>query len=214
MYPITSRYLQQESFRGGVPHRGLDFAMENNTPLYSIKNSIVERVVDFGNTSGGKMIFLKWEDGKTAVYGHLSKFADVIVGQYVEKGELIGFSGNSGAVVGANGGYHLHFAIKEGERFLDPSPYIPDIQNMSSMCLKQPTELVNQLQEVIPLKVDFFKFMGQHMNGVSDTLSNLKLQLVSNLSYDVVIIQILKNFGEFFFAHTSSFLNFIVAHVI
>jgi hypothetical protein len=212
-YPITSKFGELESFRGSSPHRGIDFAMGEGTPLYSIRNAVVERVVDFKQFSGGKMIFLKWEDGKTAVYGHLSKFANVKVGQHVQKGELIGYSGNSGAVVGENGGYHLHFAIKEGEKFLNPSPYINDIQNMSSMCLNQPTELIEKVQEIVPLKVDFFNFMSQHMNGVGETLTNLKLQLVTNLSYDVLFIQIMKNLGQLFLTHSSSFLNFIVVNI-
>lgn len=205
-FPITSRFMESESFRGGSPHRGIDLAMPDHTPLRSIQNGIVERVADFQQFSGGKMLFIKWEDGKTAVYGHLSEFT-VKKGDAVHVGDLIAYSGNSGNVVGANGGYHLHFAVKEGSKFIDPSPYIQDIQNMNN--LKQFCERVT---EIVQTKVDFFQFMSRHTNSVGETLTNLKLQIVHGLSYDVLFIQILKQLDKFFSAQTS-FLHFIIAHI-
>jgi hypothetical protein len=208
MYRITSRFGQFEEFRD-APHRGIDFAMELGEPIRSIRSGTISRIVDFHNTSGGKMIFVTWEDGKTAVYGHLSQYADSVrVGQHVNVGDLLGYAGSTGFSTGN----HLHFAIKEGQRFLDPSPYINDIQNMNSLnhIVQQ---VVEKAPEIITKKVDFFHFMSQHMNGVSDTLTNLKLQFISNLSYDVVIIQILKNLGEFFSAK-ASLINLIITHIL
>jgi hypothetical protein len=80
----------------------------------------------------GKAIYLKLDDGRYALYGHLSNFAEKIseaVQQEqlekrryftdfllekdklrVHKGELIGYSGQTGA-----GGPHLHFEIRDEE---------------------------------------------------------------------------------------------------
>jgi murein DD-endopeptidase MepM/ murein hydrolase activator NlpD len=121
-YKITSRFMQQESFRSSG-HKGIDFYMEEGTPLRSIQDGYISRIVDYGNQNVGKGIFVKWEDGKTAIYGHLSKFGSFKVGDKVNTGDLIGYSGHSGNVVGKTG-YHLHFGLKseDGQRFLDPIP--------------------------------------------------------------------------------------------
>lgn len=208
VYRITSRFLEQEAFRDS-PHRGIDLAMDLNEPIRSIRSGFIERIADFGNVSGGKMIFVKWDDGKTAVYGHLNQYADSIkVGQHVEAGDLLGYAGSTGFSTGV----HLHFAIKEGGRFINPSPYIQDIQNMNYLnyVVEKVTEKV---AEITTVKVDFFQFMSQHMNIVGETLTNLKLNLISTLSNDVMFLQILKQLGQFFSTHTS-FLNHILTSVV
>jgi Peptidase family M23 len=193
-YTITSRFMQQESFRS-KGHSGIDFYMEEGTPLRSIQDGFISKIVDYGNQNVGKGIFVKWEDGKTAIYGHLSKFGSFKEGDVVHKGDLIGYSGHSGNVVGKTGN-HLHFGLKseDGQRFLDPSPYINDIQNMN-------TTIVQHLPET---KLNFFNYMSQHMNVLSD----LKLHLIS-LSDNTLLIEIGKQLLQFTSAHIS-FLNHII----
>lgn len=199
MYKITSMFRQQESFRNS-PHSGLDFKMESGTPLRSLKDGIVEKVIDYGNVNAGRCIKVKFENGDTAIYGHLSKFS-VKEGQQVHAGDLIGYSGNSGFSTGS----HLHFGIKDGNgRIKDPSPYIEDIQNMNS-----PNYFVQHTPEVVNLKVNFFDYFQQHMNGVTDSLTNIKLNLIHSLSNDVLFIQIFEQVFQFFSAH-ASFLNHII----
>ena len=48
--------------------------------------------------------------GVWAVYGHLSSMA-VSTGDHVDKGQVMGYTGNTGEASGPNGGYHLHFEI-------------------------------------------------------------------------------------------------------
>src|SRR5574342_57043 len=106
MYKITSRFMQQEPFRSRG-HSGLDFSMPNGTPLRSIQDGVVEKVTHLKDNIGNGVL-VRWNDGKVAIYGHMSE-TTVNVGDKVHVGDLIGYSGNSGHVVGANGGYHLHF---------------------------------------------------------------------------------------------------------
>ena len=128
-YPITSRFLSEESFRERV-HLGLDFAMSKNTPLRTIQDGVIERVVKMHEVSGNA-VYVKWADGKTALYAHMDSVS-VQVGDRVKIGDLLGYSGNTGNVFGENGGYHLHFAIKDGlGRWIDPDPYAPFIQAMN-----------------------------------------------------------------------------------
>lgn len=193
MYKITSKFSQQESFRI-KPHSGIDFKMEIGEPLRSIKEGVV-RIADYGNTNAGKTVFVKWEDGRTAIYGHLNDFA-VKNGQHVQAGDLLGHAGNTGFSTGS----HLHFGLKNGDgQLLDPSPYISDIQNMN---VKQ---FVQHMPEPTQVKVNFFDYMHQHMNVLSD----LKLHLISHLPYDTLFIQIGKQFLQFISVHTS-FLNNII----
>lgn len=199
MYKISSRFLQQESFRT-KGHSGIDFVMENHTPLRSIQDGIVERVVDYGKQNVGKGVMVRWNDGKVAIYGHMSE-TSVNVGDKVHVGDLIGYSGNSGHVVGANGGYHLHFGLKENGHFIDPSPYIDNIQNMN-------TKIVQHVPEVTQIKLNFFDYMNQHMNVLSD----LKIHLI-HLPYDTLLIQISKQLLQFISVH-SSFLYSIITHII
>jgi Peptidase family M23 len=193
MYQITSRFMQQESFRS-KGHSGIDFYMEEGTPLRSIRDGYIEKIVDYGNQNVGKGIFVKWEDGKTAIYGHLSKFSTFKEGEFVQKGDLLGYSGHSGNVVGKTGN-HLHFGLKENGHFIDPSPYINDIQNMN----------INVVQKVVEIKLNFLDYMNQHMNVLSD----LKLHLI-NLSDNTLLIQIGKQLLQFITIH-SGLLNHIIA---
>lgn len=116
-YRITSRFLEKEPFRSH-PHTGYDFAMPEGTPIRSITDGIIH-LVDYGNKNTGKTIFVQWGDGKTAIYGHLSKFA-VKEGQHVKARDLLGYSGNTGHSTGA----HLHFGLKGGMGNLLTHPLI------------------------------------------------------------------------------------------
>lgn len=217
MYKITSRFLEQESFRQ-KGHSGIDFAMDRGTELRSIKDGVVEKIVDYGNQNVGKGVLIKWEDGKTAIYGHLSKFSHFKAGDKVKAGDVVGYSGNSGHVVGANGGYHLHFGLKENGHFIDPSPYINDIQSMN---VKQ---YVQQAPEVTQLKMNFMEYMQAHMNAVNDSLSQLnlhfitflsqvKLHFISALPDNLVFFQVFEQITQFATAHASMLYD-IIARIL
>lgn len=122
----TSPFGALEEIREGRPHFGVDYAMEEGTPLGAVMNGIVKKVADYGDTNAGKTVMLELEDGNMAIYGHLSEFA-VKEGDIVEQGQLIGLSGNSGFSTGP----HLHFAIKENGEFINPSEYEPILMEVA-----------------------------------------------------------------------------------
>lgn len=157
-YKITSRFQSFESFRK-TPHNGIDFKMEEGEPLYSFAEGKV-RLADYGNENAGKTVFVDWGDGKTAIYGHLSKFA-VKDGDIVQKGELVGYAGNTGFSTGS----HLHFGLKQNGKFIDPSPYIDDIQNMGELTIivKEPVLNYNIL--------DLFKIDNGILNSFIEMFS-------------------------------------------
>jgi murein DD-endopeptidase MepM/ murein hydrolase activator NlpD len=86
-YKITSRFMQQESFRP-KGHSGIDFSMKNHTPLRSIQDGIVEKVTHYKDNIGNGVL-VRWNDGKVAIYGHMSE-TTVNVGDKVQTGDLLG----------------------------------------------------------------------------------------------------------------------------
>lgn len=191
---ITSRFGQMESFRSH-PHTGIDFNFSNGSVLRSIQDGVIQKIVDYGNLNSGKTVFIKWEDGKTAIYGHLSKFADIKEGEKVNVGDIIGYSGNSGHTVGANGGYHLHFGLKNinGE-YIDPSPYIDHIQNMNN--LQKLYALTDTTSQHV---LTFTDLITQQQDIYKSIFESLKFQFLHLLSIDYsVFIQYIQNLFQLF----------------
>jgi murein DD-endopeptidase MepM/ murein hydrolase activator NlpD len=146
--------------------------LEKGEPIRSIKEGIV-RIHDYGSGNAGKTVFVNWEDGKTAIYGHLNDFL-VKNGQHVLPGDLLGHSGIQDSQTGS----HFHFGVIEGGKFIDHFPYIDQIQTMN---VKQ---FVQHIAEPVPVKVSFFDFMNQHINA----LAYLKLYLISLLSEHIAFV--------------------------
>mgnify|MGYP005753624867 CR=1 FL=1 len=193
-YPITSRFGQKESFRN-YEHTGVDLSMPKGTDLRSIQDGIVEKVLH-NHPSLGNSVFVKWEDGKTAIYAHMNDIS-VRLGEKVDVGTLLGHSGNTGNVFGQNGGYHLHFAIKEGGNYVDPSPYINHIQSMNNL---DKLQLLTQTKQIVAEKTaSTLDFMQSISNVYSDFFQSLKLNIIHSLtSIDyTMLIQCLKYLFQF-----------------
>ncbi len=107
--PITSHYGP----RWGRLHAGIDFGAPIGTPVYAASNGTV---LAAGPANGyGQWVKLAHPGGTTTVYGHLSR-ATVTVGQAVQTGQLIAYSGNEGRSTGP----HLHFEVRPDDRPVDP----------------------------------------------------------------------------------------------
>lgn len=188
-YPITSGFKAIEKFRNGKPHLGLDFAMPKNSPIISTEHGRVIDVVDYGNANIGKGLMVQWDNGKIAIYGHLNE-VKVKAGEIVDKGDLLGLSGNTGNVVGANGGYHLHFGLKnERGEFIDPSPYAPDISNMDTM------NVVHQHSE------GFSSIFSNYSDSLLELINELASNFIS-LIHNAFSMEIVQNIIQFFFFYT------------
>ena len=122
---ITTQFGEADPW--GIPHRGTDFAAPNGTPIYAIADGIISAagpVNSYGNcvqVSHGTA-----SDGNRydSLYAHMSRIA-VNQGQTVQKGEVIGYVGNTGNVYGANGGYHLHLELRVNGGRVNPLAYVP-----------------------------------------------------------------------------------------
>lgn len=91
-------------------HSGVDFRASVGTPVLAMADGIVAGVGDTDTTcpgaSFGKWIFIEYNNGLSSAYGHLS-LSKVSVGQKVSRGEVVGYSGNTGHTTGP----HLHVTI-------------------------------------------------------------------------------------------------------
>lgn len=106
--PTVGRITSQYGPRWGVQHYGLDMAKKGpNIPIIAAADGVVSR--SRRESSYGNVVFIKHDiNGNTfeTVYAHMSE-RKVAVGQTVEKGQLIGYMGNTGNSTGQ----HLHFEI-------------------------------------------------------------------------------------------------------
>lgn len=98
-------------------HYGMDFTAPEGTDVYATGNgTVVARVIS--QRGLGKHIIIDHGFGYTSIYAHLNDF-NVRVGQKVQRGDIIGFVGNTGQSV-AN---HLHYEIKLNGLNVDPVNY-------------------------------------------------------------------------------------------
>ncbi|WP_172369548.1 M23 family metallopeptidase [Sporosarcina jiandibaonis] len=124
VYRITSEFGAMEPVREGQ-HTGIDLAMDVGTKLRSITNGVVIEIYD-GSGSIGKGVRIVDGDGRSYIYGHMSKVT-VKEEQYLQQGTLIGESGNTGNSTGP----HLHFEVWENGVAIDPKEYKPLLDELS-----------------------------------------------------------------------------------
>ena len=99
-------------------HNGIDIDIPEGTIVHAAAPG---KVYFVGTEEGyGNVVILQHSDGYYTLYGHLSKPL-VYTGQFVEAGQAIAESGNTGV----SSGPHLHFEIRNGEFPVDPARYLP-----------------------------------------------------------------------------------------
>jgi murein DD-endopeptidase MepM/ murein hydrolase activator NlpD len=96
-------------------HNGVDLLAPTGTPVLAAANGTVVGAAP--NAGYGNWIRIDHAGNVATVYGHLSAFAPGISpGTKVERGQLIGFVGNTGRSTGA----HLHFEVINQGQATDP----------------------------------------------------------------------------------------------
>jgi len=99
-------------------HNGIDIDVPTGTIVHA---AAAGKVFFIGEQEGyGTTVILKHANEYYTLYGHLSKPL-VHVGQFVEIGQGIAESGNTGISTGP----HLHFEIRNREFPVDPRSYLP-----------------------------------------------------------------------------------------
>ncbi len=109
-------------------HEGIDYGCEVGTPVYATADGIV--VFSGYDPITGQYIKIEHGYGYTTLYGHLSRRL-VLRGEKVHKGQLIGFTGNTGRSVGP----HLHYEVRLYGQHINPvaflaNPIEPEIETL------------------------------------------------------------------------------------
>lgn len=125
-YSYISCYYGETDYKG-ANHGATDFAAPGGTPIYAAAAGVVS-VATTHSSYGNYVQISHGTDSQgrrfDTLYAHMQSYC-VAVGQQVEKGQLIGYVGNTGDVVGKYGGYHLHLELRVNGSKVDPLSYIP-----------------------------------------------------------------------------------------
>lgn len=106
----------------GGRHMGLDMPVPVGTPVRAADTGTVALAKFQMNKNGkrgyGNVIYLKHKNGIETRYAHLSRIL-VREGSAVERGQIIGLSGNTGGSTGP----HLHYEIRINGKVISPKAY-------------------------------------------------------------------------------------------
>ncbi len=128
-------------------HNGLDFRAATGTPVYATADGAVE-YSGFHKQSGyGNLVIINHNFGFKSYYGHLKKTA-VRSGRLIEKGQLIGYSGNTGVSTGP----HLHYEVRYLFKPLNPVPFLNwSMDNYEQIFTQEKGIQWDGLKEMLPL---------------------------------------------------------------
>lgn len=99
------------------PHAGLDIAVPQGTPVKASADGVITITGDY--FFNGKTVFVDHGQGLISMYCHLSEI-DVIKGQTVRRGEVVGKVGSTGRSTGP----HLHWTVSLNNQRVDPAIFI------------------------------------------------------------------------------------------
>ena len=118
IWPCTGQITSGFGTRDGKPHKGLDIACPEGTPLKAVLDG---EVAYSGKQRGyGNVIILKHANSIMTVYAHNQENL-VHKDDKVKKGEIIGKVGVTGNTTGA----HVHFEVRLDGRAYDPLQFLP-----------------------------------------------------------------------------------------
>lgn len=116
---LTSGFgLRRHPVLGGLRlHSGIDLAAPSGTAVIATSDGIVSLAKWLGGY--GLLVALDHGRGLQTRYGHLSRM-NVAGGQFVRKGDVIGFVGSTGRSTGP----HLHYEVRMGGQAMNPAAFM------------------------------------------------------------------------------------------
>lgn len=111
-FKVTQGYGKKSGLYASGMHKGVDFGVPVGTPVVACNDGVVT-ANHWGPAFGNHIVVdhVKFADGTPGLwmgYMHLSKIK-VKPGQKIKKGQIIGWSGQSGHVTGP----HLHVEVQK-----------------------------------------------------------------------------------------------------
>jgi murein DD-endopeptidase MepM/ murein hydrolase activator NlpD len=123
IWPIDGRLMgpfgrRSDPFSGeGAYHTGVDISAPTGTPVKAAADGVVTHAQFFGGY--GRLVIITHNNGMESYYAHLSKF-DVIAGQEIRQGEIVGRVGSTGRVTAP----HLHYEVRVGGAPVNPYRFL------------------------------------------------------------------------------------------
>jgi murein DD-endopeptidase MepM/ murein hydrolase activator NlpD len=123
VWPVNGRLADGYGHRSdplsgeGELHKGVDILAPMGTPVRAAADGIIVRAG--WNGGYGRCIVIDHGHNYQTLYGHLSRM-DVIEGQEIRQGELIGAVGSTGHSTGA----HLHYEVHVGSTPVNPYRFL------------------------------------------------------------------------------------------
>jgi murein DD-endopeptidase MepM/ murein hydrolase activator NlpD len=109
---------RSDPFNGeGAFHTGIDISAPRGTPVRVTADGVVEEAGYSGPY--GKLVVVDHGNGLYTYYAHLSRL-DVVPGQEVRRGEIIGGAGSTGRATGS----HVHYEVRLNGTPVNPYPFL------------------------------------------------------------------------------------------
>jgi murein DD-endopeptidase MepM/ murein hydrolase activator NlpD len=111
IHPITGR---------GDFHSGVDLAANLNDRVYNLLDGIVTRVGWRGALGVAVEVYHPYPNVRT-ICGHLNAFS-VVPGQWVKRGQVLGFAGTTGRSTGV----HVHYTVikEDTKQYVEPTAFL------------------------------------------------------------------------------------------
>jgi murein DD-endopeptidase MepM/ murein hydrolase activator NlpD len=105
IWPVIGSISSPFGMRRGRLHAGIDIRANRGTPIYSSQSGQV--LISARRRAYGNVVVVGHDHNVQTLYAHLTNMI-VKPGQYVDRGDVIGYVGRTGRATG----YHLHFETR------------------------------------------------------------------------------------------------------
>lgn len=196
-----SSYWGEGRENGKRSHNGIDFPIPENTEIYAPENGIIDKINNQNTGNGGKYIYLTSEDGhRRYFFCHLNKITRREQ-ESVKKGDLIGYSGNTGVGTGP----HLHFEVIVDNVKVDPLEFIQSEEGMDyekgiitspkNIEIEETTSPLKKMEQAMsnvkftPLKNSDETITTKTANNVATSVQSIKEEETNSARSDLQKIQ-------------------------
>ena len=169
-----------QDYKAGV-HNGIDIVRQGYQLDYIVAHSdgkIIQARDGLGNMKGtnsyGNYVKIDHGNGYCTLYAHMQKGISVKNGQYVKKGQVLGYMGNTGNSYGA----HLHFEVWKGGTRINPTEYLEkDLPSKINVIYQTHDKVVHKYWGEITNYNNvnsngYAGYIGHAMDGLKVRLSN------------------------------------------